>query len=103
MYQLSKRYNAPFLTKLMNKRMALQSPTGLDTFVEVQLQHFLAFGLWSASRSDNFNLEDGRPGIHWTGVSLGHTDGLAVVWKRRISPRRRRQLNPDYPVVQPIA
>jgi hypothetical protein len=56
-------------------------------------------GEWSASRSGLFRPRERALGNHWIGGWVGRRAGLD---KRRI-PSSRREPNPNYPLVQPVA
>jgi hypothetical protein len=55
-------------------------------------------GEWSA----HFTPRERAPTPHWIGGWVGPRAGLDTMSKRKI-PSPRQELNPDHPIVQPIA
>jgi hypothetical protein len=59
-------------------------------------------GEWSASHPGHFTPRKRAPGIHWIGGWVGPRAILDMMLKKKI-PSPCWELNPDYPIVQPVA
>jgi hypothetical protein len=74
--------------------------------VDVQIQAFLISALdgseWSVSRPGRFIRRERTLGTHWIGGWGGGPQVWDTVSKRKI-PSPRRESNPDYPIIQPVA
>jgi hypothetical protein len=72
----------------------------------IHLHEFLTSALdggeWSASRPGHFTPRERAPGTHGIGGWVGPRAGPDAVVKRKV-PSPRRKLNPDHPIVQPVA